>query len=664
MSKSDSFKLALVGQPNCGKTSFFNKLTGSNQQVGNWPGVTVEKKEGHFKVAGKGVEVIDLPGIYSLSSYTLEERVTRQFLLEEGADLVINIVDANQLERQLFLTLQLLMMNIPVVLVLNMMDEVKGRGVTLDSRRLEELLGVPVVEAVAREGKGVSEAITLIEQEIDSPGRIKNSFIIPEGEFSDEIAKMAELIGEITELRSYSFWYGLKFFEQDSQIDQELSNYPELYSRISELRRGFRHEKGIFHDQIVQDWLYSITNGIQKEVVREGIKAQTTQKKIREFLDLVLINKYLGIPIFASVMLLVFTLTFIVGDIIIGFLERGVEWLTAVVALIPNPVVVSLLNDGIITGVGNVVLLIPYIFIMFFLMAMLEDSGYMARAAFVMDSFMHRIGLHGKSFIPLVMGFGCNVPAIMAARSLDSHEERLKTVFMLPFVPCSVRIQVFMFFAAAFFARAPYLIVGLLCIMGVAISILTGLLLSKTVIKKRSAGLIMELPVYRLPHLKNTFLSTLPKIKEYFVKAGTIIFGFSVVLWFLSFFPYGVEFGGEKSLIGLMGKGIGHIMRPLGFDWKLTVGLITGFFAKEIVVTSVSILYTGQDVSTIMSPLVAFSYMVFILIYVPCVGTVSVIKSETNSWKWTAFSVVYSIGVAWIVSFLITNLGRLILSLF
>jgi ferrous iron transport protein B len=662
------FEIGMAGQPNCGKTSLFNKLTGSTQQTGNWAGVTVEKKEGKLILNKQKINVVDLPGIYSLSTYTLEEKVTRNYLLEEKPDLILNIVDATNLERQLFLTIQLLFIGIPTILVLNMIDEVEEKGYKIDTKRLSELLGIPIIETVARDAKGIDELKTEIEKSLTTPC-VHNSLYILENRSGviESIKNISNMMENTDSLNTHKDWYALKFLENDSEIVEKIKRESgPVYAESLLIRRELATNLAK-HDfsSMITDWIYGITRGIETEVLKGFMKEKSAKEIVSNFLDLIVLDRFFGVPAFFLVMFLLFQSTFFLGHLIIDYLSMGIVYLSGAVDKINNPLVVSLLKNGIIGGVGNVLLLIPYIFIMFLLMSFLEDTGYMARAAFVMDRFMHKIGLHGKSFIPLVMGFGCNVPAIMAARTLETHEERIKTIMMIPFIACSARLPVFVLFSAAFFGKYGGIAVFSLYLFGILISVLTGILLSRTLLTKKTEGLIMELPPYRVPHVLNSIVGTWPKIKHYFIKAGTLIFAASVILWFLSYFPDGKDFGGEHSLIGYLGKIIGVVLLPLGFDWKMTVGLISGFIAKEVIISTLSVLYsTGGNLVNVLpaviSPVVGFSYLVFILIYTPCLATIAVIKSETNSVKWAVFSVVYSVGFAYVAAFLVTNVGRLI----
>ena len=661
-------RVAVVGQPNCGKTSLFNRLTGSAQTVGNWPGVTVEKKEGSAVYGNAKYLFVDLPGIYSMSTYTLEERITREYLLEQKPDIVLNIVDSTNLERQLFLTVQLRLLDIPTVLVLNMVDELAGQGLGVDTTRLSELLGVPVVSTVARNGTGVEETFTAIALVVDGSTAVTR-MRLPEDSIHNGIRKIAAAL--ITAGRpDHPRWMALKFLEQDGSVAAEVAEFPPAETAaLAAIRDDVARDLGGKSELLVPDWIYGITRGIERETMIRVSSPKHFREKFTATLDRIALDRFLGIPVFLGVMFVMFQTTFVFGELVIKWLEKGVEWLSGRAETIPVPWLASLASNGAVGGVGNVILLLPYVVLMFLLMSVLEDSGYMARAAFVMDRWMHRLGLHGKSFIPLVMGFGCNVPAIMAARSLESQADRIKTVMMIPYMLCSARLAVFTMFCGAFFGKWGGLVLFALYVLSIVIGILTGLLLKKTWLNTRSEGLIMELPPYRPPHPGNSLLSTWLKSKEYLVRAGTLIFAISIVLWALSFFPAGSVYGGGNSLIGYIGRFFAPVFAPLGFDWRMTVSLLSGFAAKEVVISSLGVLYGGSAnlvelLRASMTPLIAFSFMVFSLVYTPCIATVAIMRSETNSWKWTLFSIVYSFVLAWVLAFLVTNGGEWILSIF
>jgi len=575
--------VALVGQPNSGKTSLFNALTGSNQYVGNWPGVTIEKKEGRFNSHDIEFLVVDLPGCYSLNPYSLDERITKDYLRNQKPDFIINVVDSTHLERHLYLTLQLISLKIPMIFALNMTDELENLGLSIDEKAFSEILGVPVVSIIARENKGIEPLVSIMAQGVAPP------------------------------------------------IPQE--KVPVKPKEI-----------------------YLSTKRIIKKVIRHTLKKQNKTAVWLNRIDYFALHPTFGPILFFLLMFLGLEFTFLFGGIVISWFEKGLGFLYQYFEIVNNPITKSVLQHGILSGVGNVVLLVPYIALLFFFISFLEDSGYMGRAAYVMDRFMHKLGLHGKSFIPLLLGFGCNVPAIMTTRSLETDGERIKTILMIPFMSCSGRLPVFVLFAGAFFGSKGVLIVIFLYILGILSAILTALLLKKTVIREESPDLLMELPPYRFPFWRNIWKNTWLKVKQYFYKAGTLIFIVTIFLWFLSYFPSSSGFGGEKSLIGIIGKWCSPFLKPLGFDWRMTIALISGFIAKELVLSSLGVLYPGgSSLSTtlqqVMDSKTAFVFLIFILLYIPCIATIAVIRSETN-WKWATFSVIWSIMLAWIVSFL------------
>lgn len=660
MKESASAALVIAGQPNCGKTSIFNALTGSHQYVGNWPGVTVEKKEGKLSSGEREISVTDLPGCYALTPFTLEEGVSRAFLLEGDYDLILNVIDGTQLERQLYLTIQILSLKRPTILVINMMDEVSESGKKIDTERLSWLLGIPVIPVVARTGEGMEELKSLIVQ------LIKNPALAPQ-KWETGDAFYATVLSAARYLRGLHFpeFKALKYLEHDEETEKEIETaLPEALPLVIKIRDEMEQKTRRLGGLAASDWIHGVSRGIQAEVVSTVPRPESRKKRILAGIDKAALGRFSGVPLFFLVLFLMFQATFIMGDLIIGLLEFGLDAVTGLFEGMSSSLLSSFLSDGVLGGVGNVLLLTPYVGIMFLLLSFLEDSGYMARAAFVMDRFMHKLGLHGKAFIPLVMGFGCNVPAIMAARTLETQNERLKTILMVPFMSCSARLPVYVVFAGAFFGRRAGLVVFSLYLAGILAGILTGLLLSKTYLRDSSEGLIMELPPYRLPLLKSLLINTWNKTKGYIEKAGTLILVVSVVLWGISYFPSGVEFGGPESIIGRIGRFLQPVFAPLGFDFRMTAALISGFVAKEVVISTLGILLTAGEnlhaaLQAIMTAPVALAYLVFILLYTPCLATVAVMRSETGSAKWTAISVGYGLIVAWISAFLVKAIASL-----
>lgn len=640
--------LALIGQPNCGKTLLFNRLTGSTQHVGNWPGVTVEKKEGVTLIGGLSLSVVDLPGIYSFSSLSEEEEVAKAFVMEAKDTLFVNVVDATHLEANLYLTMQLALMRVPMILVINMMDEAEKEGIVLDLKRLSELLGVPVIGISALQGEDIARLKKMLEEVLDK------NLVVSLRLASDEVASTLEKVAEIlkTEKKEATFWMAYEFLERgnmEGSSDDSLRKIEAFRDTLVQ-----KYKRDLF--QVMTEWLISLCMGIAREVVSRRLISLQTKKRITAGLDVFFLNPVFGPVSFLLTMGGIFWATFRLGDWVGGYIEIGIGYLSHLIAHVPIPWLASVLSEGLIGGVGNVVVLLPYVVFMFLFLSFLEDSGYMARGAFLVDRFMHKLGLHGKSFVPLVLGFGCSVPAIMSTRVLDNRGDRLKTMLMIPFFSCSARMPVFILFAAAFFGKNGWLMMFALYLLGGVVGVVTAWWLNKTLVQDRSEGLIMELPVYRLPALINLWTNTWSRSKEYLIRAGSILMLFSMGLWVLSVLPWGVEAGSEASLIGYIGKSMTWVFAPLGFDWRMTVALINGFFAKEIVISTLGVLYSageslGKVLSHFMDLPVALAYLVFILLYTPCAATVAVIWSESRSWKWTLFSVGYSLAVAWILAF-------------
>ncbi|URA10874.1 ferrous iron transport protein B [Thermospira aquatica] len=650
-------ELALIGQPNCGKTLLFNRLTGSSQHVGNWPGVTVEKKEGKTIIGGLPLSVIDLPGIYSFSSLSEEEEVAKSFVLSAKQTLFLNILDATHLEANLYLTVQLALMRVPMIVVVNMMDEAEKEGLSLDLSRLSELLGVPVIGISALKGEDIARLKQLIAEVLDQ--KIEISLRLSQNEVTKTLEKIAEIFA--ANGIEPSFWAAYAYLETNN-LPKEI----EDLSGLPPLRESFVQKVKKDMPTVMTEWILSLCMGIAREVVKHRILSLQTKKRITNALDAIFLNPIVGPILFFLFMGSIFWITFQLGDILSGYLESFFGFLAEKAQTIPIPWLASFISDGLIGGVGNVVALFPYIVIIFLLLSFLEDSGYMARGTFLVDRFMHKIGLHGKSFVPLVLGFGCSVPAIMSTRMLDNRSDKIKTMLMVPFFSCSARMPVFTLFAAAFFGKNGWMMLLALYVLGVFVAIFTAWWLSKSLIKEHSEGLIMELPVYRMPSPLNLWNNTWNRSKEYLIRAGSILLFFSIVLWLLSILPWGVEPGSSDSLIGRIGHGISWIFSPLGFDWQMTVALVNGFFAKEIVISTLGVLYgSGESLAAVlpqhMSLPTMLAYMVFILLYIPCAATVATLRVESRSWKWTLFAIVYGLLVAWGLAFVIKIVSTLIL---
>lgn len=654
--------VVLAGQPNCGKTSLFNLLTGAHQYVGNWPGVTVERKEGWVELPGTLARLIDLPGAYGLTPFALDEAVTRSCLLTDPYDLILNVVDANVLERQLYLTLQLTTLARPMVLVLTMTDELAEQGLSVDLLRLSELVRIPAVAVDGRSGKGLDELRIAMDHALTASPAAKTEAPLLPGEFPDLLRRAESLL----QAGPFPRFYALKYFEEDEEATSLVASLGRTArEQLEGLKRDLGRDSGRAAPAIVADRLYGAARGIARETVRPSGSRRLTRERLSGFVDRVALHPYLGIPLFLLVLLAMFELTFRGGDLLAGVLQAPLAWLAGGFGLIPIGWLASLLRNGLVGGVGNVLLVSPYIVVMFLVLSFLEDSGYMARAAYIMDRFMHKLGLHGKAFVPLVLGFGCNVPAVMAARSLESKGDRLKTILMTPFMSCSARLTVFVFFGGAFFGGRAGLVVFGLYLAGILAGLLTAFILSKSLIREKSPGFIMELPPYRLPRLSNLLINTWNKLHGFVEKAGTLILAASLVIWALSYFPAGVSFGGIASLIGRIGALIAPIFAPLHFDPTMTVGLLAGFSAKEVVISTIGVVsgQSGQALRAViaaqMSPATALAYLSFILLYTPCLATVAVIRSESGSRAWTLFSIVYGLVLAYATALLVRSVALL-----
>jgi ferrous iron transport protein B len=666
--------VALAGNPNSGKTTVFNNLTGSRQHVGNWPGVTVEKKEGQFVFEGKVIRVIDLPGTYSLGAYSEDEAVARDYILFERPDVVINVVDATNLERNLYLTTHLLEMGANVVIALNMFDELKTREVDIDVPRLSKLLGMPVVPTVATRNKGMKELVAQALQA--AKDGVKEPLKINYGkEMETELAAMEQEISSNPGLPDNLSprWLTVKLLEGDEGVLKWLNKYPSLERLLARRDEVVNQLEGVIGEDIesfVADRRYGFIGGLAKEVVT---RRQTAEERLStsDKIDRVITNRYLGIPLFLLAMWVVFQFTFTVGDPLIGWIEDFFEFLGGATGpwlegLGVSSLISSLVVDGIIAGVGSVLVFFPNIFLLFFAISLLEDSGYMARAAYIMDRFMHTLGLHGKSFIPLLIGFGCNVPAIMATRTLENKRDRMITILINPLMSCTARLPVYILFTAAFFSAHQGLVVFSLYILGLVLAVLMGMLFKRFLFKGETSHFVMELPPYRVPTLKGTLIHMWERGSIFIRKAGTIIFATVVLIWVLSSLPWGVEYASQESILGHIGSFVAPIFTPAGFgNWEAAVALIFGILAKEVVVGTLGVIYSmeGAGLTSVIAqywtPLSAYAFMVMTLIYIPCIAVIGVIKRETNSWGWTGFAVGYSLVLGWLMAVLIYQVGML-----
>ncbi|WP_407355827.1 ferrous iron transport protein B [Methanolobus sp. WCC5] len=657
-------KIALTGNPNVGKTTLFNALTGSRQHVGNWPGVTVEKKSGNVSYRGYDIEVIDLPGTYSLTAYSIDEIVARDFIIEEKPDIVLQVVDASNLERNLYLTTQLMELGSELLIVLNMCDIAEDRGDRLYIDKMEELLATPVIRTVATQKKGICDLLDkVIEQkELEQHHGHEIGY---GNEIEEKILEIEKVLGE-DEGRDKRYplrWLSIRLLEGDSNVREKIASSP-VYGNVIAIIESIDKEE---YEAEIADKRYLAINTIFPQMCTRANETLTKS----DMVDRVLTNKYLGIPIFLALMWGAFELTFAFATPFMDMIDIGMSWIADQVSSGLRPEwLASLVGDGIIGGVGAVLVFVPNIFVLFFLLSLLEGSGYLARAAFIMDKVMYKIGMHGKSFIPMLMGFGCNVPAIMAARSIEDERDRLITILVVPFVSCGARLPIYVLFAGTFFGRQAGTVIFAMYVLGILIAILSAKLLRETVVRGKPAPFIMELPPYRVPTLSTSLIHMWDNGFMYIKKAGSIILVGVIVIWALASFPWGVEYGSEDSYVGSLGHAVEPLLEPLGFDWKISVALIFGLVAKEIVVASMGVLYGSGDSSEALSErlmadaginaLNSLSLMAFSLLYMPCVATVGVIRKETGSWKWTLFAIIYGIAVAWVTAFIIYQGGILL----
>ena len=658
---------ALAGNQNCGKTTLFNQLTGSNQHVGNFPGVTVDQKSGQVR-GQKDCTVVDLPGIYSLRPYTAEEIVTRNFILNQKPDCIINIVDATNLERNLYLTLQLLTLQTPTVLALNMMDELTGNGGSVDTTLLSELLGVPVVPICAANGEGVEELIEIAVRAARLRQKPSVYDFCPKGPVHRCIHAVCHVIEDHAQAAGIAVRFAAtKLIEGDEAIADELQLDPNELELIEHSVVQMEQERGLDRNAALADMRYSF---IENAVAQAVVKPHESREHARSSkLDRVLTGKNTAIPVFLGVMLLIFYLTFnVIGKFLSDLLALGIDSLTGVVdraltAYGLNPVAHSLIIDGIFKGVGGVLSFLPVIVTLFFFLSILEDTGYMARVAFVMDKLLRKIGLSGKSIVPMLIGFGCTVPAVMATRTLSSERDRNMTILLTPFMSCSAKIPIYGFFSAAFFPEHAALVMIGLYLFGILMGVLCALVLDRTAFRGRPVPFVMELPNYRFPSAKSVALLLWEKAKDLLQRAFSVIFLATVAIWFLQSFDarLNVVSADSESLLAMIGQLLAPLFRPLGFaDWRCTTALISGFIAKESVVSTLQILLGGAALTTLLSTKAALSFLVFTLLYTPCVAAIAAIRREVGS-AWRAAAICLSqCCVAWLCAFAVYGLIRLI----
>ena len=667
--KHKEISVALVGNPNCGKTSLFNFASGAHERVGNYSGVTVDAKEGFADFGGYRLRLVDLPGTYSLSAYSPEELYVRKQLVENTPDVIINVIDSSNLERNLYLTTQLMDMHLRVVCALNMFDELERRGDRLDIQKLSSLLGMPIVPTSFKTGRGLEEllqeVIHIFENREGHDEYYRHQHIKHGHEIEDGIVNIQKYLkgNDLLRLRYSTRWLAIKLLEGDQKAWHVVDALPEA-SQVREASvlavRRIKEETGDDAESAIMDAKYGFIRGaLQEAGYTMGTKNDTY--RITHKLDGIITHKWFGFPIFLLLLFLMFEVTFSLGQYPMDWIDMGVEWLGDFISghMTDGPLK-AMLVDGIIGGVGAVIIFLPQILILYTFISFMEDSGYMARAAFIMDKLMHGMGLHGKSFIPLIMGFGCNVPAVMATRTIESRRSRLITMLVLPMMSCSARLPIYIMITGAFFAaKYQSLVMFSLYLTGILLSVVMARILSKWVIKGEDTPFVMELPPYRFPTAKAIFRHTWEKGKQYLKKMGGVILVASIIVWALGYFgTMGVAPSLEESFIGLFGKAIEPIFLAQGFDWRLDISLLAGVGAKEIVASTIGVLYNGNYN---FSPLVAYSFLLFVLIYFPCIATIIAIKHESGSWRWALFAALYTTVLAWLVSAIVYQVGNLFL---
>ena len=719
--RTKTINIALVGNPNCGKTTIFNAISGSKERVGNYSGVTVDIHKATFKSKGYTFNFYDLPGTYSLTAYSTEEIYVRKFIYEQTPDIVINVLDSTNLERSLFLTTQLIDMDLRTILALNMFDEMQKNKLELDQQELAKLIGIPIVPTISSKGIGIDVLIDKAIEVFEGKDKFSRHVHISYGkELEKSIQRIRQKVKEfkpITDKISSRF-IAIKLLERDKQILELLSNYAN-FDEIKEITdkevKKIELLESDDSETVVTNAKYSFVSGALKQTYKDPAEGKKTRS---EQIDSVLTHKYFGFPIFTALLFFMFWTTFKLGNYPMDWIDLGVATLSDLAGkIVPEGMLNDLLVDGIISGTGSVLVFLPNILILFFFISLLEGSGYMARAAFIMDNIMHRFGLHGRSFIPMIMGFGCNVPAILATRSMRNRGDRILTMLIIPFMSCSARLPVYILIISAFFVKyQAWILIGIYAV-GIIFAFLTAQILNKTVFKNKETPFVMELPTYRLPTLRNVIYHMWDKTQHYLRKIGTIILIGVIIVWALEYFPRTsekteafeaqitsieeneslsktekaneiaiVEHEQESdrlinSYLGRMGQVIEPVMRPLGFDWKMSISLLAGLPAKEIVVSTMGVIYQTSDHENtvslqkklqdekfqsgkkkgeiIFTTPTALAFLIFILIYFPCIGVVATIKNEAGSWKWAAFAVFYTTGLAWLAAFLVQNIGSL-----
>ena len=667
--KEHELNVVFVGNPNCGKTTLFNIASGAHERVGNYSGVTVDAKVGHFNFEGYHFNLVDLPGTYSLSTYTPEELYVRKYIIEKHPDIIINVIDASNLERNLYLTTQLIDMDVPMIIALNMFDELRESGNQLDMEQLGILLGAPIVPTIGKTGEGVKELFHQIIQIAEGKQKTARHIHINHGVLLEEkIARVEALIRVNPEPHhNYSARFlAIKLLENDRQVEeivQRLENCAEILAERDICQKEIQEEIDEDSESAITDAKYGYVQGAMKETFQ---KVQRYKRLMTKRIDAVVTHQVWGYPIFLLLMYFMFFCTFNIGQYPMDWIDAGVGWLGEWVgAWMPEGPLKDLIVDGIISGVGGVIVFLPNIMILYAFISWMEDSGYMSRAAFIMDKIMHRMGLHGKSFIPMIMGFGCNIPAIMATRTIEDRKSRLITMLITPLMSCSARLPVYIIIIGAFFPKNSALILFCIYLIGIAFSVMMAKLFSRYIVKGDSSPFVMELPPYRMPSTKSVVRHTWEKGKQYLKKMGTTILLASIVVWALSYFPHYSEMSEEQqmevSYIGQIGKFVEPVIQPCGLAWKEGVALIAGIGAKEIVASTMAVLYHGDITTSGMTTLAAFSFMLFVLLYFPCIPTCISIKHESGKWKWAGFTVLYTTLLAWLTSMFVYQIGSFII---
>lgn len=674
--RKNIINVALVGNPNSGKTSLFNILTGSSEHVGNYSGVTVDAKSGSFNYKGYRIRITDLPGTYSISAYTPEEIYVRRHLFNEEPDVIINAVVASNIERNLYLTTELIDLNLRTVVALNMYDELVSNGSKIDYKHLGAMMGVPMIPTVARNGKGLDKLLDTVIEMFEGTNNTARHIHINYGiSMEESIAPLATILHKATDL-PHQFpvrYWATKLLEKDHEALRQLHTCKDIsmwIKKAEKLSKKIEHETGIDVETVISDAKYGFIAGALQETYTIG--NEDSNKKTRR-IDRLVANKWLGFPLFFAIMWLMFTAVYKLGAYPQAWIEEAFIFMGHVFEnIIPDGAIQDLVVNGIIGGVGSVAIFLPNILILYLFISLMEDSGYMARAAFIMDKLMHRMGLHGKSFIPMLMGFGCNVPAIMATRTIESHSSRIITILITPFMSCSARLPVFILLAGTFFPQyAPLVMIGLY-LFGILVAVLTARLLRLVKYKKDETPFVMELPPYRWPTLRSTMRHMWEKCEQYIKKIGTVVLTATVIIWFLSYYPRPAENYTPtnndiyvESYIGIIGKTIEPLVEPLGLNWRSSIALLASIPAKELVVSTLGVLYNSNENNLSQSLITsgdftkssAAAFMIFILLFFPCIATVITIAEETGKKKFALFAILYNTGIAWLIAFLINHIG-------